>query len=178
MSSLVCLSVLPRLSVCLSVSVCFLVYFYVHCCRSLCAPLSISVCSAVDLSVPLNVDWSVPTLKSSQSVSRTVQFWFWCTWWNLYSLWHLHFLSFWTCCLFHSHTFYCFYICTPMSGMVELHCCLIVVICTGIRGCILVSLLITPPFFFTANFKVTKPDTCHCHLVIAAVADIINSHTL
>ena len=59
-----------------------------------------------------------------------------------------------------------------MSGMVELCCCLIVVICAEIRVCILVSLLITPPFF-TAHFKVTKPDVCHCHLVIAAVADII-----
>ena len=76
----------------------------------------------------LEVDWSVPALKSSQSVSRTVQFWVWCTWWNLYGLWHVHFLSFCSCCLLHSHKFYCFYNCTPMSGMVELRCCLIVVI--------------------------------------------------
>ena len=51
MSCLVFLSMLPCLSVRLSVSVCFLVYFYVHCCRPLCAPLSTSVCSVVDLCV-------------------------------------------------------------------------------------------------------------------------------
>ena len=39
-------------------------------------------------------------------------------------------------------------------------------------------LFITPPVFFAAHFKLTEPDTCHCHLVIVLWLILLNSPTL
>ena len=60
-----------------------------------------------------------------------------------------------------------------MSGTVELHCCLSVVMCRDMWWHTFISyvLLITFPLLFTVHFKVTEPDTCHRHWVTVAVAD-------